>query len=207
MNRCFIPFFGEEPLTIQVNGHDLVIVSFDESAFEDSDILNSDLLDIIEDDFHDVKSPTKDIWSQKKVEIRTIDLENIELNKSFRMKSTLKDIKAAKDNIFSKLELAQVKASNIDRLSADKGNYLEEFIAEDNEAGSDLNQPILGGDDGRPEPITFQFGEDIAVPGHLVRNLAMKVAEQTRSGVIFVPPSVSIDMVLNELSEQLPWVQ
>ena len=39
MDRCFIPYLGGHPLVIEVNGHDLVLVSFDEGAFDESVLL------------------------------------------------------------------------------------------------------------------------------------------------------------------------
>lgn len=202
MDRCYVPHYGDIPLVVTINGHDLILVGSSPDIFEGSSLLvgekqalrmreslsrnssavDSSVVEVEREEQSDTKRQLKSPFV-KETFAKENGLDGVTPEGEVRNKSSIRDIEVREYNLET-LDL-------ITRYSSD--NEIPEIS-------------IVGGDDGVPSVNMYEvFEKDRFLEMTRLEQFAKQLAAQSGSGVVFIPAAISLDQLLDELQSQLPW--
>jgi hypothetical protein len=178
MPSCYIPYVGDGPLVVSINGHDLLLVGGDPEVFEESAFF-----DEAADEVASAAASASFSEPASSLEVREYDLDQFETE-----------------------DLIEEEEEETDFFL----DGVESFESDDD---SSLPLTVQGGDDGVPlseEEMEYLEADLNDVNQVLMRKLerfAAYLAKSSGSGVVFIPPTTSLDETLARLYDELPWCQ
>lgn len=212
MDRCYVPHYGDIPLVVTINGHDLILVGSSPDIFEGSSLLvgEKQVLRIPESLSHDSSALNSSALNSSAGASSVVESEREEQSDTKRsLESPFAKETSAKENGLdginpegevrnkSSIRCIEVREYNLETLD------LITRYSSDNEIPE---IPIVGGDSGVPSVNMYEvFEKDRFFEMTRLEQFAKHLAAQSGSGVVFIPAAISLDQLLDELQSQLPW--
>ncbi|MCI5064919.1 hypothetical protein MRY87_04250 [bacterium] len=206
MNRCYIPHNQEGPVVLSINGHDLVFIGCDPEVFEESDVLSRsesklDLQEYDIDDYEIQALPEDNAELSFESSTDFADLERERLLQLLKEKGVLGGDSGIPDNAaHGEAAHGEERRSDEEDLSSEN-ELLDEDLAED-EFDEEFDEEFELDDDPSFEELV---SSDEAVLSQQVELFARDIARKAGSGVVFVPPQISLDELIETLEQELPW--
>ena len=197
MDRCYVPHYGDIPLVVTINGHDLILVGSSPDTFEGSEFLLGEVpvgqrqALCIQDpqSFHSSKGDSR----REEPSDTELFLEEPFLEGAFA-KGAVPEGDAQNQSSVRDVEVREYNLETLNLITRyDSDNEIPEMT-------------IVGGDDGVPSVNMYEVCEkDRFLEMTRLEQFAKHLAAQSGSGVVFVPAAISLDQLLDELQSQLPW--
>ncbi len=218
MSRCYVPYFGNVPVVVNINGHDLVLVGTSPDVFEETALLGEEALGsqpLIEDqsvvstDSGLSSGFTRDDSESNRVSTSGDDHEGASFppkeEEAVRtpvcLKKKREERKLPIDFEVREYDLEALDWSGSDSISPESDQSSDDALIQEIRG-----IPILGGDDGIPSPESFAgFNEESFLEVQRLEQFAKSLAARSGSGVVFIPAAASLEEIFAELQAQLPW--
>jgi len=225
MSRCYVPYFGNVPVVVNINGHDLVLVGTSPDVFEETALFGEEALGsqpLIEDQSALIEDQsvvstdsglssgfTRDDSESNRVSTSGDDHEGASFppkeEEAVRTPVCLKK-KREERKLPIDFEVREYDLEALDWSGSDSISPESDQLSDDALIQEIRGIPILGGDDGIPSPESFAgFNEESFLEVQRLEQFAKSLAARSGSGVVFIPAAASLEEIFAELQAQLPW--